>query len=101
MSTHNIQRVHNIQLYDKIESFPYLFLFLFYLFIYLSYRKNFVRTHKRIRISHGKRAIIKYTIFFGSVFSVTISCNVLVKKKKKKKKKKLTYIHCINMSWQN
>ena len=66
MTTHNIQRVHNIQLYDKIESFPYLFLFylFIYLFIYLSYRKNFVRTHKRIRVSHGKRAIIKYTIFF-------------------------------------
>ena len=43
MSTHNI-------LHDKIRKFPKIFVF-------LGYRKNFVGTQKRVRISHGKRAI--------------------------------------------
>ena len=38
----------NIQFHDKIRKFPYLFVF-------LSYRENFVGT--QIRISPGKRAI--------------------------------------------
>ena len=41
---------HNIRFYDKIRKFPLIFVF-------LSYRKNFVGTQKRVRISHGKRAI--------------------------------------------
>ena len=41
---------HNIQFHDKIRKFPLIFVF-------LSYRKNFVGTKKRVRISHGKRAI--------------------------------------------
>ena len=40
----------NIQIHDKIRTFPCIFVF-------LSYRKNFVGTPKRDRISHGKRAI--------------------------------------------
>ena len=40
---------HNIQFYDKVRKFPEIFVF-------LSYRKNFVGTQKRVRISHGKRA---------------------------------------------
>ena len=41
---------HNIQFHDKIRNFPLIFVF-------LSYRKKFVGTKKRVRISHGKRAI--------------------------------------------
>ena len=41
---------HNIQFRDKMRKFPYIFVF-------LSCRKNFVGTQKRVRISHGKRAI--------------------------------------------
>ena len=41
---------HNIQFHDKIRKFPLVFVF-------LSYRKNFVGTQKRVRINHGKRAI--------------------------------------------
>ena len=41
---------HNIQFYDKIRKFPSIFVF-------LSYRNNLVGTQKRVRISHGKRAI--------------------------------------------
>ena len=38
--------IHNIQFHDKIRKF-----------VYLSYWKNFLGTQKRVRISHGKRAI--------------------------------------------
>ena len=41
---------HNIQFHDKIRKFPLVFVF-------LSYRKNFVGTQKRVRINHGKQAI--------------------------------------------
>ena len=41
---------HNIQFHDKIRKFPLVFVF-------LSYRKNFVGTQKRVRINYGKRAI--------------------------------------------
>ena len=41
---------HNIQFHNKIRKFPSIF-------VYLSYWKNSIRTHKRVRISHGKRAI--------------------------------------------
>ena len=41
---------HNIQFYDKIRKNPYIFVF-------LSYWKDFVGTEKRVRIIHGKRAI--------------------------------------------
>ena len=41
---------HNIQFHDKIRKFPLIFVF-------LSYLKKFVGTQKRVRISHGKRAI--------------------------------------------
>ena len=41
---------HNIQFHDKIRKFLEILVF-------LSYRKNFVGTQKRVRISHGKRAI--------------------------------------------
>ena len=41
---------HNKQCHDKITKFPLTFVF-------MSYRKNYVRTQKRVRISHGKRAI--------------------------------------------
>ena len=42
--------VHNIQFLDKIRTFPQIYVF-------LCYRKNFVGTQKRVRNSHGKRAI--------------------------------------------
>ena len=42
---------HNIQFHDKIRKFLLIFVF-------LSYRKNFAGTNKRVRISHGKRTII-------------------------------------------
>ena len=45
-------RTHNILFHGKIRKFPYLFVFLSF-----EYRKNFVGTQKRVRISHGKRAI--------------------------------------------
>ena len=35
---------HNIQFHDKIRKFPYVFVF-------LSYRKNFLRTHKRFELA--------------------------------------------------
>ena len=41
---------HSIQFRDKIRTISQIFVF-------LSYRKNFVGIQKRIRISHGKRAI--------------------------------------------
>ena len=41
---------HNIKINDKIRTFPYIFVF-------LSYRKNFIGTQKIVRISHGKEAI--------------------------------------------
>ena len=41
---------HNIQYHDKIRKFLLVFVF-------LSYRKNFKGTQKRVRINHGKRAI--------------------------------------------
>ena len=40
----------NIQFHDKMTTFPKIF-------VLLIYRKNFVGTQKRVRISHGKRAI--------------------------------------------
>ena len=40
----------NIQFCDKMRKFPSIFVF-------LSCRKNFVGTQKRVRISHGKRAV--------------------------------------------
>ena len=40
----------NIQFQDKIKE-------ILKIFVFLSYRKNFVGTQKRVRISHGKRAI--------------------------------------------
>ena len=42
--------IHNIQFRDKIRTFPLVFVF-------LSYRKNFVGTQKRVRINHGKRVM--------------------------------------------
>ena len=41
---------HNIQFRDKIRKNPYIFVF-------LSYLKDFVGTEKRVGIIHGKRAI--------------------------------------------
>ena len=41
---------HNIKFYIKIREFPYIFVF-------LSYWKNFVGTQKCDRICHGERAI--------------------------------------------
>ena len=41
---------HNIQFHDEIRKFSKIFFF-------LNYRKNFVGTQKRVRISHGKRGI--------------------------------------------
>ena len=41
---------HNIQFHDKVRKIHLIFVF-------LSYRKNFVGTEKRVRISHGKRPI--------------------------------------------
>ena len=38
---------HNIQLLNEIIKFPLIFVFLIY-------RKNFVRTQNRVRISHGE-----------------------------------------------
>ena len=40
----------NIQFHDKMTKYPQIF-------VLLIYRKNFVGTQKRVRISHGKRAI--------------------------------------------
>ena len=41
---------HNIRFHDKIRKIPYIFVF-------LSYWKDFVGTEKRVRIIHGKQAI--------------------------------------------
>ena len=41
---------HNIQFHDKIRTFTWIFVF-------STYRKNFIGTQKRVRIIHGKRAI--------------------------------------------
>ena len=40
----------NIQFHDKMTKFPQIF-------VLLIYRKNFVGTQKRVRISHSKRAM--------------------------------------------
>ena len=40
----------NIQLHDKMTKFPQIL-------ILLIYRTNFVRTQKRVRITHDKRVI--------------------------------------------
>ena len=45
-----LMSTHNIQFHDKIRKFPLIFVF-------LSYRKNFIGTQKRVRICHGKRVI--------------------------------------------
>ena len=76
---------HNTQFHDKIRKFPYIFVF-------FSYRKNFVGTQKRVRISHhGKRAIgvqaievrlyyLSYTYISGSlsqkIYVATFSLSV-------------------------
>ena len=51
-STHEAIQMsaQNIQFHDEIRKFPYIFVF-------LSFRKNFVGTPKRVRISHSKQAI--------------------------------------------
>ena len=41
---------HNIQVYEIVRKVPYNIFFLIYW-------KNFIGTQKRVRISHGKRAI--------------------------------------------
>ena len=41
---------HNIHFHDKIRN-------ILLIFIFLKYRKNFLRTPKQLRISYGKRAI--------------------------------------------
>ena len=41
---------HNIQFHDKIRIFTLIFVF-------WTYRKNFIGTQKRVRMIHGKRAI--------------------------------------------
>ena len=41
---------HNIQFHDKMRKFPKIF-------VSLSCQKNFIGNQKRVRISHGKRAI--------------------------------------------
>ena len=41
---------HNIQFHNRVRK-------ILAIFVFLSYRKNSVRTQKRVRISHGKRAI--------------------------------------------
>ena len=46
MSTHNMQFRDKIIIEKK-----------HYILVFLSYRKNFVGTQKRVRISHGKRVI--------------------------------------------
>ena len=45
-----IASIHSMQCHNKIRKFPLLF-------VLLNYRKNFVRTQKRVRIGHGKLAI--------------------------------------------
>ena len=44
MSTHNIHFQHKLRKYLQI-------------FVFLSYRKNVIRTQKLVRVIHGKRAI--------------------------------------------
>ena len=41
---------HNIQFHNEIRRLPLIFVFLIY-------RKNFIGTQNRVRISHGERAI--------------------------------------------
>ena len=45
-----LMSTHNIQFNYKIRKSPYIFVF-------LSYWKDFVGTEKRVRIIHGKQAI--------------------------------------------
>ena len=52
---------HSIQINDKIRKFPQIFVF-------LSYRKNFVGTQKIVWISHGKWAIHVRAIVVGLYF---------------------------------
>ena len=65
---------HKIQFHDKIRKFPYIFVF-------LSYRKNFVGTQKRVRISHGKRAIgvraIEVRLYYSFVYFQKFAVRVL------------------------
>ena len=63
---------HNIQFHDKIRKFPLVFVF-------LSYRKNFVGTQKRVRINHDKPLVfellrfdcIRITTFLVRIISVS------------------------------
>ena len=68
---------HNIHFHDKIRKFPYIFVF-------LSYRKNFVGTQKRVRISHNKRAIgvraIQVWLYHGNKLGLPIFSVYTVKK---------------------
>ena len=65
-----LMSTHNIQFHDKIRKFPKIFVF-------LSYWKNFVGTQKRVRISHGKRAIgvrvIEVRLYINNIF-MNASC---------------------------
>ena len=58
---------HNIQFHDKIRNVPQIFVF-------LSYRKNFVGIEKRVLISHGKRAIGVEPSGFNCIFITKDSC---------------------------
>ena len=50
--------IQNIQFHDKIRKVPQKSLYIYiYISTFLSYRKNFVWTQKRVRISQLKRAI--------------------------------------------
>ena len=59
-----LMSTNNIQFHDRIRKLPLLFVF-------LNYRKNFIGTQKRVRISHCKRAIgvrvIEVRLYFRNI----------------------------------
>ena len=65
---------HNIQFHDTIRKFPLVFVF-------LSYRKNFVGTQKLVRINHGKRAIgvraieVRLYLYYSSCCYIHVCVN--------------------------
>ena len=53
---------HNLHDHDKIRQFPLNYVLIF---VFLRYRKNFLRTQKRVRIRHSKRVICVRLFVYG------------------------------------
>ena len=60
---------HNLHDHDKIRQFPLNYVLIF---VFLRYRKNFLRTQKRVRIRHSKRVICVRRLFVYGVDNLRV-----------------------------